>query len=88
MHDPAQPRAQPAPIATPLFVAQLGAGPPLLLIHGLDEPTECGVAYAASLVCGLANHLRWCDNTVERRPARRRRASCDGLGAGWATRRH
>jgi pimeloyl-ACP methyl ester carboxylesterase len=35
MHDPAHTPAQPAPIVSPLFVEQSGAGPPLLLIHGL-----------------------------------------------------
>jgi pimeloyl-ACP methyl ester carboxylesterase len=35
MHDSAQAHAEPAPVATTLFVEQVGAGPPLLLIHGL-----------------------------------------------------
>ena len=35
MPDPAHARAQPAPIAPPLFVDQSGAGSPLLRIHGL-----------------------------------------------------
>ena len=35
MHDAAPARAQPASMAAPLFVHQAGAGPPLLLIHGL-----------------------------------------------------
>jgi len=35
MHDPAHVRTQSAPIATPLFVYQSGAGTSLLFIHGL-----------------------------------------------------
>jgi pimeloyl-ACP methyl ester carboxylesterase len=35
MYDPAHAHTHPAPIASPLFVEQSGAGSPLLLIHGL-----------------------------------------------------
>jgi len=54
MHDPAHARAQPAPIASPLFVEQSGAGTPLLLIHGL---MVSGAMYQGVLPA-LASHYR------------------------------
>jgi pimeloyl-ACP methyl ester carboxylesterase len=54
MHDSANVCAQPAPIATPLFVEQSGAGPPLLLIHGL---MVSGAMYQPVLPA-LATHYR------------------------------
>jgi 3-oxoadipate enol-lactonase len=54
MHDPAHARAQPALIPTPLFVEQSGAGPPLLLIHGL---MVSGAMYQPVLPA-LATHYR------------------------------
>jgi pimeloyl-ACP methyl ester carboxylesterase len=54
MYDPAQPRAQPAPIESPLFVEQLGTGPPLLLIHGL---MVSGAMYQ-DVLPALARHYR------------------------------
>src|SRR5437763_2385973 len=54
MHDPAQPRAQPVPSATALFVEQSGAGPALLLIHGL---MVSGAMYQPVLP-SLATHYR------------------------------
>src|ERR671939_828149 len=47
-------RAQSAPIASPLFVEQSGAGPPLLLIHGL---MVSGAMYQPVLPA-LAAHYR------------------------------
>ncbi len=52
MHDSA--RAQPAPIPTPLFFSQSGAGTPLLLIHGL---MASGEMYQPVLPA-LATHYR------------------------------
>ena len=54
MHDPAHAPAQPAPITTPLFVEQSGAGTPLLLIHGL---MASGAMYQGVLPA-LATHYR------------------------------
>jgi pimeloyl-ACP methyl ester carboxylesterase len=54
MHDPAQAAAQPASMAAPLYVEQSGAGPPLLLIHGL---MVSGAMYQGVLPA-LAAHYR------------------------------
>lgn len=54
MRDPAPAAAHLAPIASPLFVEQSGAGPPLLLIHGL---MVSGAMYQP-VVPALASHYR------------------------------
>src|SRR5262245_663834 len=54
MHDSAYAHTQPALIGSSLYVDQLGAGPPLLLIHGL---MVSGVMYQPVLPA-LATHYR------------------------------
>jgi pimeloyl-ACP methyl ester carboxylesterase len=54
MHHPAHAPAQAAPIASPLFVEESGAGPSLLLIHGL---MVSGAMYRPVLPA-LARHYR------------------------------
>jgi 3-oxoadipate enol-lactonase len=54
MRDPAHTSAQPALTPAPLFVEQSGAGPPLLLIHGL---MVSGAMYQGVLPA-LASHYR------------------------------
>jgi len=54
MHEPAYAHAQSTPIVTALFVEQSGAGPPLLLIHGL---MVSGAMYQGVLPA-LATHCR------------------------------
>jgi len=54
MHEPAYAHAQSTPIVTALFVEQSGAGPPLLLIHGL---MVSGAMYRG-VVPAFATHYR------------------------------